>query len=171
MWSFCLCPALTSATISMRATCKIITTLVSVIVIAMTLTGCSFFCDFFVVNTTNHEVTTVIKFQRPIEDYLKDSFSIQLRYADNILSVNNKTKSKLNSHLNYKQMDRSTISFSIPAKSTVLLGGSYNRPPAADSIKFTRDKMPIAYSLDEIYKQSKKTGALFPPFHVTYTLE
>lgn len=135
------------------------------------LTGCSFFADFFILNTTDKEVTAVIKFERPIDEYFKDISSIQLKYADTLLVVSDKTQAQLTKKLSYKQIDLTTLSITLPAKSIVLVGGSINRPITADSITFVKDNVATDYSINDIYKKTKKSGDLFPPFHVTYTLE
>ncbi|MDA3614339.1 hypothetical protein [Polluticaenibacter yanchengensis] len=148
-----------------------ITPLTIVLLASVFLTGCSFFADFFVLNTTDKEVTAIIKFQRPIDEYSKDSFSIQLKYADTVLVVNDKTQIQLTKKLNYRQINSTTLSITLPAKSTVLVGGSINRPISADSITLIKDNVVTDYSLNDIYKQTKKSGGLFPPFHVTYKIE
>ncbi len=148
-----------------------IITLTIVFLASIFLTGCSFFADFFVLNTTDKEVTAVIKFQHPIDKYSKDSYSIQLKYADTILVVNDKTQSRLTKKLNYKQVDNKTISITLPPKSTVLVGGSINRPISADSITLIKENLATDYSINDIYKETKKSGGLFPPFHVTYKIE
>jgi hypothetical protein len=150
---------------------KYITTLLIAFITSTFLTGCSFFVDFFILNTTDKEVTAVIKFKQPIEEYSKDSYSIQLNYADTILFVNDKTQAQLTKKLSYKQIDLTTLSITLPVKSTVLVGGSINRPISADSITFVKDNVATDYSINDIYKKTKKSGGLFPPFHVTYTLE
>jgi hypothetical protein len=150
---------------------NLIATLTIVFLASIFLTGCSFFADFFVLNTTDKEVTAVIKFQRPIDEYSKDSFSIQLKYADTILVVNDKTQKELTKRLNYKQINLTTLSITLPAKSTVLIGGSINRPISADSITFVKDDVVTDYSIKDVYKKTKKSGGLFPPFHATYKIE
>lgn len=135
------------------------------------LTGCSLFEDFFIQNKTDKKVTTVIKFAGPIGEYMRDSFSIQLRYADTILDINDKTQNALTQKLNYTTLNSETIVIDLPPKSTVLIGGSINRPLSADSTKFIKDGNDKTYSLNKLYKKTKKTGGLFPPFHLTYTIE
>lgn len=135
------------------------------------LTGCSFFADFFVLNTTYKEITAIIKFGRPIDEYSKDSNLIKLKYADTILIINDNTQKQLVKKLNYKQIDLNTIAIKLPAKSTVLVGGSINRPISADSITFVKDDAATNYSINDIYKKTKKSGGLFPPFHFTYKIE
>jgi hypothetical protein len=150
---------------------NLIVTLTIAFLASIFLTGCSFFADFFILNTTDKEVIAVIKFQRPIDEYSKDSFSIQLKYADTILGINDKTQSLLTKKLNYKQINLTTLSITLPAKSTVLVGGSINRPISADSITFVKDNVATDYSINDVYKKTKKSGGLFPPFHVTYKIE
>ncbi|MEO6454597.1 MAG: hypothetical protein ABIN97_11010 [Ginsengibacter sp.] len=104
-------------------------------------------------------------------EYFKDSFSIQLKYADTIFVVSDKTERVLTKKLVYKQIDLTTISITLPAKSTILVGGSYNRPISADSITLIRGNVVTAYSIKDIYKKTKKSGGLFPPFHSTYKIE
>lgn len=135
------------------------------------LTGCSFFADFFILNATDKNVTAIIKFSRPIEEYLNNDFSIQLYYNDKILPVNDKTKSQLTKRLNYTRINPLAISIDIPAKSTVLIGGSINQPIDADSISIIKDEIRTDYTLTEIDKLTKKTGGISPPFHRTCKIE
>jgi hypothetical protein len=135
------------------------------------LTGCSFYADFFIVNSTEKEVTALIKFERPIDNFFKDSNSIQLKYADTILIINDKTQTHLTKRLSYKQINLTTLSTTLPARSTVLVGGSMNRPISADSITLIKDNIASDYSIKDIYKKTKKSGGIFPPFHSTYRIE
>ena len=148
-----------------------IATLILLFITSIFFPGCSFFADFFILNTTEKEVTAVIKFERPIDEYCKDSSSIQLKYADTIFVVNDKTQTQLIKKLNYKKINLTTLSITLPARSSVLVGGSLNRPIAADSITFIKNSIATDYSINDIYKKTKKTGGLFPPFHVTYKIE
>ncbi len=123
------------------------------------------------INTTDKDVVEVIKFQRTIDEYSKDNLSIQLKYSDSILVINDKTQTLMTKKLDYKQVDKKIISIILPPKSTVLVGGSINRPISADSIKFIQNNLAKDYSINDIYKKTNKSGGLFPPFHITYVIK
>jgi hypothetical protein len=150
---------------------KLLASLMIALLGLISLTGCSFFADFFVLNTTSKEVTLSIKFLQPISAYAKDSLSIQLKYADTILTVNDHTAVYLTKKLSYQQIGIKTISIIIPAKSTVLIGGVHNRPLSTDSITIVKNEVATNYAIKDVYQQTKKSGGLFPPFHTTYKIE
>ena len=116
-------------------------------------------------------MTAIIQFTSSIEQIKNNDTRLSLHYADTILKINDKSAGFLNKKLSYNQINYNTISIDIPKHSTVLIGGTYNRPIAPDSIKFVIDEKIREYSLQTISKHLKKTGGLFPPFHFSYTID
>lgn len=135
------------------------------------LTGCSFFADFYVVNNSDKSVTAIIRYEAPI-DLIKDSNTkLSLYYADTTFLVNDETRNLLTKKLPYTLTNSNTITLNIPEHSTVLIGGTYSRAIAAESLKFVINGSTREYTQQTIPEHLKKSGGLFPPFHFTYTIE
>ncbi len=97
--------------------------------------------------------------------------SFELKYMDTILKVNDKTEKRLTKRITYNQTDLATISIILPAKSTVLVGGSYNWLISIDSITLRNDHETTARSIADIYKKTERSGGIFPPYHDTYKIQ
>ena len=145
--------------------------LLSLFSCALILAGCSISMDFFVVNNTENKIKLVIKFSKPIDYITQYSHLLQLNYIDSTLNVDNNTKKLLSKKLSYTQINTNTISVEIPEKSTVLIGGSSNQPIMADSLTFITNEISVKYSLESIYKRTKRTKGLFSTIHYTYTID
>jgi len=123
------------------------------------------------VNLSDKTVQVIIQFTSPIEQLKNNDTRFRLQFADTILKINDKTAGFLNLRLNYNQINYNTVTIDIPKHSTVLIGGTYNRPIAADSIKIVIEGNIREFSSITVSKYLKKTGGLFPPFHFTYTID
>jgi hypothetical protein len=127
--------------------------------------------DFFVVNNTENKIKLVIKFSKPLDYITQYSYLLQLNYIDSTLNVDNNTQKLLSKKLSYTQINTNTILVEIPEKSTVLIGSSSNQPIMADSLTFITNEIPVNYSLESIYKHTKRTKGLFSTIHYTYTID
>lgn len=155
----------------MRTIHNLIVIITITIISVLLLTGCSIPEDFFILNTTDKEVTTIIRFRESIERYLNDSSFKRLSYTESILDVNNKTKNQLAKKLRYTTLNTTTILINLPPRSTTLIGSSSNEPLPADSITIIKNDVSTSYTARDIYKNSKKAGGLFHPIHVIYRIE
>jgi hypothetical protein len=127
--------------------------------------------DFFVVNRTENKTKLIIKFREPIEYVTQHNYLLSLHYINSILNVDNSTQKLLSIKLPYTQINTNTISAEIPEKSTVLIGGGSNQPIMADSLTFITNEVLVKYSLESIYKHTKRTKGLFSTIHYTYTID
>ena len=127
--------------------------------------------DFFIVNSSENKTKLIIKFNKPIEYISQYPYLLQLKYSDSILNIDNNTQKLLSKKLTFTQIDANTISVEIPEKSTVLIGGGSNQPIMADSLTFITKEIPVKYSLESIYKHTKRTKGLFSTIHYWYTID
>ena len=145
--------------------------LVAVVIVGMyciLLQACSYYGDFYIVNASSNPVIAVIQFSTPVQQLLSSRQGLALRYANRILEVDDNTERLLKTDLSFVMIDSQTISIRVPPYSTALIGGTLNRPIAADSFHFNLNGRLLDYSLRTISKDLKKTGGVFPPFHFTY---
>jgi hypothetical protein len=141
------------------------------IALATTLTGCSVYNEFYVVNKSGETTTVVIHLRMPLEQLQRSNRFLKLIYADTVLKVSDKTKDALTKKLEYSLISQNRISIEIPPKTTVLIGGATNGLIYADSIKFSTNTSENTYTMESLSKHVSRSGGLFPPYQYTYTIE
>lgn len=146
--------------------------IIALVLLPLLLTGCSYYADLYLINKTEDDVSVTIELRSELEEVQKQDYQLQLKFAEEILEVNDETESKLSEKLEYETIDPNRIKIELPPKSTTLLGGGYNGlPKQFESFTIEKGEGTKTLSSEELESASKKTDGNSPPFHFTYVIE
>lgn len=137
------------------------------IITSQLLTGCSFYADFFIINSTDKKVTAIITWAMPIDSLLKRKDHIQMMSTDSILRIDDSTAQYLTKQLLYTKLDSITLSVNLAPNSTTLIGGAIGKPLHAQSVSIIKGNEKITDVLEKL----RKKGGMMPPFHFLYKVQ
>jgi hypothetical protein len=121
----------------------------TLVISAFLLSGCSYSEYFYFKNATNSNVTAIISFKEPWRDWQCDEYP-----ADSNSLLDCRIRDMLARKLQFKALDKFTISVNLPANSRTHIGNSTNRPLYADSVILIKGAITERYSFMDLYKKS-----------------
>jgi hypothetical protein len=146
--------------------------LITLSLLTVFLTGCSFYADLYFINKTDKEAFVIIKLASGLEEIKKENYQLQLKYADQILEVNDETIDQLTGKVEYESINSKTIKIKLPPSSTSIIGGGYNGLPRQfEKYIIEKDDSITTLTTEQLGQLTKKTGGTFPPFHFTYVID
>lgn len=115
----------------------------------------------------NIEIT--LKLAEDINKLKQSDYKLILKFEPDSININDTTQEKLKQNIVFKEIDKQNLSFELPSKSTILLGGNYNSLHQFVGIKYSQDSTEkrIVFEMSEL----EKTGGLVPPFHFYYDIK
>lgn len=132
--------------------------------VTLLLSGCTYIHDCFVVNDTDQPVDLTISLRKPIHLITNMDFTLPLRYADTILTIDNSTQERLTGQLAYSVQDSVTLTLTIPPHTTTLLGRDGNGFRHFDSLRFSSGMHSVAVNEGTIMAEQNRieTGVFSP---------